>query len=171
MAEVTICSDFANTLFQQHKRRLHMDITRWSTPKSDWLYSLQPKMENLYTANKNKTRSWLWFRSWTPYCQICINIDIKCWLQLHWCSRIGSILIKYSEKDKERFSILSSPDWLLGEVKTNRTIQDSMTMTQRQTDTRGFKAKSHITKLFINVLMLIVLGTWCYSENWSDLSC
>ena len=23
-----------NTLFQQHKRRLHMDITRWSTPKS-----------------------------------------------------------------------------------------------------------------------------------------
>ena len=23
----------ANTLFQQHKRRLHMDITRWSTPK------------------------------------------------------------------------------------------------------------------------------------------
>ena len=25
----------ANTLFQQHKRRLHMDITRWSIPKSD----------------------------------------------------------------------------------------------------------------------------------------
>ena len=25
----------ATTLFQQHKRRLHMDITRWSTPKSD----------------------------------------------------------------------------------------------------------------------------------------
>ena len=22
-----------NTLFQQHKRRLHMDITRWSTPR------------------------------------------------------------------------------------------------------------------------------------------
>ena len=25
----------ANTLFLQHKRRLHMDITRWSTLKSD----------------------------------------------------------------------------------------------------------------------------------------
>ena len=24
-----------NTLFQQHKRRLYMDITMWSTPKSD----------------------------------------------------------------------------------------------------------------------------------------
>ena len=43
----------ANTLFQQHKRRLHMDITRWSKPKSDWLYSLQPKMEKLYTVSKN----------------------------------------------------------------------------------------------------------------------
>ena len=33
----------ANTLFQE--RTLHMNITRWSIPKSDWLYSLQPKME------------------------------------------------------------------------------------------------------------------------------
>ena len=60
----------ANTLFQQHKRRLHTDIIRWSTPKSDWLYFLQPKMEKLYTVSKNKTRSWLWLRSWTPYYQI-----------------------------------------------------------------------------------------------------
>ena len=35
---------------------LHMDITRWSTLKSDWLYSLQPKVEKLYTVSKNKTR-------------------------------------------------------------------------------------------------------------------
>ena len=34
---------------------LHMDITRCSIPKSDWLYSLQPKMEKLYTVSKNKT--------------------------------------------------------------------------------------------------------------------
>ena len=51
-------------------KTLHMDITRWSTPKSDWLYSLQPKMEKLYTVSKNKTGNWLWLRSWTPYCQI-----------------------------------------------------------------------------------------------------
>ena len=31
---------------------------------------LQPKMEKLYTVSKNKTRSWLWLRSWTPYFQI-----------------------------------------------------------------------------------------------------
>ena len=41
------------------EKTVHMDITRWSTPKSDWLYSLQPKMEKLYTVSKNKTRSWL----------------------------------------------------------------------------------------------------------------
>ena len=52
------------------EKTLHMDITRWPKPKSDWLYSLQPKMEKLYTVSKNKTRSWLWLRSWTPNCQI-----------------------------------------------------------------------------------------------------
>ena len=46
-----------NTLFQQHKRKPYRDITRWSTLKSDWLYSLQPKKEKLYTVSKNKTRS------------------------------------------------------------------------------------------------------------------
>ena len=57
------------------EKTLYMDITRWSTPKSDWLYFLQPKMEKLYIVNKNKTRSWLWLRSWTPYCQIQTEIE------------------------------------------------------------------------------------------------
>ena len=35
------------------EKTLHMDITRWSTLKSDWLYSLQPKMEKLYAVSKN----------------------------------------------------------------------------------------------------------------------
>ena len=57
------------------EKTLHMDITRWSTLKSDWLYSLQPKMEKVYTVSKNKTGSWLWLRSWTPYCQIHTKIE------------------------------------------------------------------------------------------------
>ena len=52
------------------EKTLHMDIARWSTPKSDWLYSLQSKMEKLYKVSKKNTRSWLWLRSWIPYCQI-----------------------------------------------------------------------------------------------------
>ena len=52
------------------EKTLHMNITGWSTPKSDWLYFLQPKMEKLYTVSENMTGSWLWLRSWIPYCQI-----------------------------------------------------------------------------------------------------
>ena len=44
----------ANTLFQQHRRILHMDITRQSILKSDRLYYFQPKMEKLYTVIKKK---------------------------------------------------------------------------------------------------------------------
>ena len=62
-------------LLTTQEKTLHMDITRWSTSKSDWLYSLQPKMEKLYTVNKNKSRSWLWLRSWTPYYQIQTEIE------------------------------------------------------------------------------------------------
>ena len=47
----------ANTLFQQHKRRLYTWTSPWSTPKSDSLYSMQPKVEKLYTVSKNKTGS------------------------------------------------------------------------------------------------------------------
>ena len=62
-------------LLTAQEKTLHMDITRWLTLKSDWLYSLQLKMEKLYTVNKNKTGSWLWLRSWTPYCQIQTQIE------------------------------------------------------------------------------------------------
>ena len=59
-----------HTLPTKQEMTLYMDITRWSILKPDWLYSLQSKMERLYTVSKNKTGSWLWLRSWTPYCQI-----------------------------------------------------------------------------------------------------
>ena len=36
------------------KKTVHMDITRWSTLKSDLLYSLQPKMEKLCTVSKSR---------------------------------------------------------------------------------------------------------------------
>ena len=32
-------------------------------------------MEKLYTVSKNKTGSWLWRESWTPYCQIQTEIE------------------------------------------------------------------------------------------------
>ena len=47
----------ANTLFQQYKRQLYT----WTSPDGQYPnqtdYTLQPKMEKLYTVSKNKTRS------------------------------------------------------------------------------------------------------------------
>ena len=57
-------------LTKTQEKTLHMDITRWPIPKSDWLYYLQPKMEKLYRVSKNKIGSWLWLRTWTPHCHI-----------------------------------------------------------------------------------------------------
>ena len=36
------------------EKTLYMDITRWSIAKSDWLYSLWPKMEKPYTVSKTR---------------------------------------------------------------------------------------------------------------------
>ena len=62
----------SNTLFQQtredykwtrhskhplqttQEKTLQMGITKWSILKSDGLYSLQPKMEKLYTVSKGR---------------------------------------------------------------------------------------------------------------------
>ena len=35
-------------------KTLHMDITRWSTPKSDWVYSLQPKWRSSIQSAKTR---------------------------------------------------------------------------------------------------------------------
>ena len=73
---IELCQENALGIANKHplpttqEKPLHKDITRWSTPKSEGLYSLKPKIEKLYTVSKNKTGSWLWLRSWTPYCQI-----------------------------------------------------------------------------------------------------
>ena len=56
------------------EKTLHMDITRWSTPKSDWLYFFQRWRSSIQSA-KTKTLSWLWLRSWAPYCQIQTEIE------------------------------------------------------------------------------------------------
>ena len=52
-----------NTLFQQHKRRLYTWTSQDGQHQNQTLYSLQPKMEKLYTVSKNKMRSCLLLRS------------------------------------------------------------------------------------------------------------
>ena len=47
----------ANTLFQQHKRRLYTWTTQTVSTKIRLVYSLQPKMEKLYIVSKYKPRN------------------------------------------------------------------------------------------------------------------
>ena len=37
-----------------HEKTLHVDITRWSTPKSDWSYSLQPRWKSSIQSAKTR---------------------------------------------------------------------------------------------------------------------
>ena len=53
---MTITGHSKHCLPTTQEKTLHMNITRWSILKSDWLYSLQPKMEKLYTVRKKKKR-------------------------------------------------------------------------------------------------------------------
>ena len=88
-----------------------MDITKWSILKSDWLYSLQPLMQKLYTVSRNKTERWLWLRSWTPYFQIQTSIEqsrenhqtIQVWpksnpLQIQGVSSEGQSIWRYLDR-------------------------------------------------------------------------
>ena len=61
-----------STLLQQHKRRVHT----WTSPDGQYqnqtVYILcsQRWRSSIQSTKTRKTRSWLWLRSWTPYCQI-----------------------------------------------------------------------------------------------------
>ena len=99
-------------------KTLHMGITRWSTPKSGWLYSLQPKMEKLYTVSKNKTRSRLWLRSWTPYCQIQTKLKKVGKTTRPFRYDLSQILYDYTVEVKNRFKGLDLIDRVADELWT-----------------------------------------------------
>ena len=92
------------------EKTLHMDIIRWSTPKSDWLYSLQPKMEKLYTVSKNKTGSWLWLRSWTPFAKFRLKLKKVGKTARPFKYDLNQIPYDYTEEVRNRFKRLDLID-------------------------------------------------------------
>ena len=52
------------------EKTLHMDITGWSTPKSDWLYSLQAKWRSSIQSAKTRLGADCGSDHEFPYCQI-----------------------------------------------------------------------------------------------------
>ena len=51
------CTGHSKHLLPTTQKTLHMDIRRWSIPKSDLLYYLQPNMEKLCAVSKKKSGS------------------------------------------------------------------------------------------------------------------
>ena len=62
-----VCS---NTLFQQHKRRLHTWTSQdgWHWNQTDYILCSQRWRSSIQSAKTRLGADWL--RSWTPYCQI-----------------------------------------------------------------------------------------------------
>ena len=77
-------------------------------------------MEKIYTISKNKTRSWLWLRSWTPYCQIQTEIEESGETTKSFRYDLSQIPYDYTVEVRNKFKgpylIDRVPDELLMEV-------------------------------------------------------
>ena len=89
-----------------------MNITRWSILKSDCLYSLQPKVEKLYTDSKNKTRSWLWLRSWTLIAKFRLKLKKVGETTRPFRCDLNKIPYDYTVEMTNRFKGLDQIEWL-----------------------------------------------------------
>ena len=104
------------------EKTLHMDITGWSILKSDWLHSLHPKMEKLYMVNKNKTGSWLWLRSWTPYCQFRLKLKKVGKTTRPFRYELNQIPYDYTVEVRNRFKDLDLIECLMNYVQRFVTL-------------------------------------------------
>ena len=113
------------------EKTLTMDITRWSISKSDWLYSLQPKTEKLYTVSKNKIGRWLWLRSWTPFAKFRLKLKKVGKTTRPFRYDLNQIPYVYTVEVRNRFKgidlIHRVPDELWTEV--HDTVQETGIMT------------------------------------------
>ena len=79
------------------------------------------KMEKLYTASKNKIRSWPWLRSWTPYCQFRLKLKKVGKTTRPFRYDLNQILYDYTVEMRNRFKALDLidrvPDELWNEVR------------------------------------------------------
>ena len=79
-------------------------------------------MEKLYIVSKNKTRGWLWLRSWAPYCQIQTEIEECRKTTRPFRYDLSQIPYNYTEEETNRFEGLDLIDRVLEEVWTE--VQD-----------------------------------------------
>ena len=102
----------ANTFFQQHKRRLYTwtSLDGQHRKKTDYILCSQR------WRNKNKTRSWLWLRSWTPYCQTQTEIEESGETARSFRYDLNQIPYDYTVEVRNRFKGLDLIDRLPDEL-------------------------------------------------------
>ena len=101
-------------------------------------------MKKLYTVSKSKTWSWLWLRSWAPYCKIQVQIEesrenheaIQVWPKSNHYARVleeGAIAFSsdYTVEVTNRFNILDLVDGVPEELwkEVHNTVQEVVTKT------------------------------------------
>ena len=74
------------------EKTLHMDITRWLTLKSDWLYSLQLMMEKLYKV-----------RSWNTIAKFRLKLKKLQWITRSVMYGLNQIPYNYTVEVRNRF--------------------------------------------------------------------
>ena len=76
-------------------------------------------MEKLLSVTKIKTRSWLWLRSWTPYCQIQTEIEESEENHKPFRYDLNQIPSDYTVEVRNRFKGLDLIDRLSDELWTD----------------------------------------------------
>ena len=84
-------------------------------------------MEKLYIVSKNKTGSWLWLRSWTPYCQIQSEIEESGKTTRPFRYDLNPIIYDYTVEVRNRFKGLALIDRVPNELwmEIREIVQDT----------------------------------------------
>ena len=83
--------------------------------------SMQPNVEKLYTVSKNKTGSWVWLRSLTPYCKAKTEIEESGETTRLFRNDINQIHYDYTVEVTDKFKgldLIRVPEELWMEVVT-----------------------------------------------------
>ena len=76
------------------------------------------KVEKLYTVSKNKTRCWLWLRSWTPYCKLRLKLKKVGKITRPFRYDLNQIPYNYTVEATDRFNRLDLIDRVPEELWT-----------------------------------------------------
>ena len=112
----------ANSLFQQHERRLYT----WTSPDGqhrnqiDYIPCSQRWRSSIQSAKTRLGADWLWLRSWSPYCQIQTEIEERGETTRPFRYDLNQIAYDYTAEVRNRFKDLvlidRVPDELRNEV-------------------------------------------------------